>query len=409
MLPSVLVSLLAPLLAYWTPPAAPDNELSLELRHLHYVSPSGHVSFASPRSASVKAAGLQTVKQRIIRVPRPSTETRSALGRGARAWSRLDDGGWEEDEVPGPDTSSRETLLTLAKMTSNAYYANETDTGWYDLSGNWTSNMPVGYEPDGDGFRGHVFATPDNSTVVLAIKGTSTGFIGGGGPTTRKDKLNDNLLFSCCCAHVDWTWTTVCGCYRGGWKCDQDCIEEALIEDSLFYPIGTNLYNNLTYLYPDSTIWLTGHSLGGALAALLGVTFGAPTVAFEAPGEKMAAQRLHLPVPIAAEHITHVYHTADPIAMGTCNGVLSSCALGGYAMESRCHQGNAIIYDTVTNCSWAVDIRTHGIANVIDKVLGQPWPPAEEAGREVPEPKPEEDCVECFSWEFGDFPKALLR
>jgi putative lipase involved disintegration of autophagic bodies len=31
----------------------------------------------------------------------------------------------------------------------------------------------------------------------------------------------------------------------------------------------------------------------------------------------------------------HVWHTADPIAMGTCNGVLSSCALGGYAMESR--------------------------------------------------------------------------
>ena len=99
--------------------------------------------------------------------------------------------------------------------------------------------MPVGYEPDGDGFRGHVFASPDNSTVVLAIKGTSTGFIGGGGPTTRKDKINDNLLFSCCCARVDWTWTTVCGCYRGGWKCDQDCVEQALIEDSLFYPVGT--------------------------------------------------------------------------------------------------------------------------------------------------------------------------
>ena len=37
----------------------------------------------------------------------------------------------------------------------------------------------------------------------------------------KKDKFNDNLLFSCCCAHVDWTWTTVCDCWRGGWKCDQ--------------------------------------------------------------------------------------------------------------------------------------------------------------------------------------------
>jgi putative lipase involved disintegration of autophagic bodies len=89
-------------------------------------------------------------------------------------------------------------------------------------------------------------------------------------------------------------------------------------------------------MYPDSDIWVIGHSLGGALASLLGVTFGVPVVAFESPGEKMAAGRLHLPSPPSTQHVTHVYHTADPIAMGTCNGVLSSCALGGYAMESRC-------------------------------------------------------------------------
>ena len=56
-----------------------------------------------------------------------------------------------------------------------------------------------------------------------------------------------------------------------------------------------NLYNNVTYLYPDATIWLTGHSLGGSLAALLGATFGVPVVAFEAPGDKLPATRLHLP------------------------------------------------------------------------------------------------------------------
>ncbi len=88
-------------------------------------------------------------------------------------------------------------------------------------------------------------------------------------------------------------------------------------------------------MYPESNIWVIGHSLGGALASLVGVTFGAPVVAFEAPGERLAARRLHLPSPPSTQHITHVYHTADPIAMGACNGVLSSCALGGYAMESR--------------------------------------------------------------------------
>ena len=156
----------------------------------------------------------------------------------------------------------------------------------------------------------------DNSTVVISIKGTSAGWIlGAGGPTVQKDKLNDNLLFSCCCARVGITWSTVCDCFSGGYLCDQTCIENSLIEDSLFYPIGTvksstfnddsayipysqNLYNNVSYMYPEANIWFVGHSLGGALASLVGVTFGTPVVAFEAPGERRAAQRLHLPSPV---------------------------------------------------------------------------------------------------------------
>ena len=51
-------------------------------------------------------------------------------------------------------------------------------------------------------------------------------------------------------------------------------------------------------MYPEANIWLVGHSLGGSLASLLGVTFGVPAVTFEAPGEKMASQRLHLPSPV---------------------------------------------------------------------------------------------------------------
>jgi len=176
------------------------------------------------------------------------------------------------------------------------------------------------------------------------------------------------------------------------------------VVDSLFYPIGTNLYNNLTYMYPTSDIWITGHSLGGAVASLLGITFGVPVVAFESPGERLAARRLHLPSPPSTHHVTHVYHTADPIAMGTCNGILSSCALGGFAMETRCHQGKSIVYDTVSNLSWSVDIRKHGIISVIEEVLGQPWQPCEDVEREVPPATVENDCVECYSWDFGDFP-----
>jgi hypothetical protein len=67
-------------------------------------------------------------------------------------------------------------------------------------------------------------------------------------------------------------------------------------------------------------------------------------------------------------------------------------------MESRCHLGKTIVYDTVSNLSWGVDLRTHPIANMIEKILADPWPPAEELGREVPEAVPQgDDCVVSFS------------
>ncbi|KAF9041958.1 alpha/beta-hydrolase [Hymenopellis radicata] len=416
MLPTALTNLVLTLLNVLTPspPTSSQQSLRFELRHLHAVSPSSRVVFSDykPRlnhSRTLVGDGeyetaYSVATRRIYAHRPPSFNAFSDARLRSLRFGQSESLNWEEDEVLGPDVENREVLLTLAKMSNNAYLEPD-ENGWYDLGGNWSSTYPFGWEPDDDGFRGQVFATPDNKTVVLSIKGTSAGVFGGGGPTVKKDKLNDNLLFSCCCARVDWTWTTVCGCYRGGWKCDRDCLETALIEDSLFYPIGTNLYNNLTYMYPESNIWVIGHSLGGALASLVGVTFGAPVVAFEAPGERMASRRLHLPSPPSTQHITHVYHTADPIAMGACNGVLSSCALGGYAMEARCHLGKSIVYDTVSNLSWSVDIRTHPIVTVIEKVLSDPWPPSLEEGREVPKAAFEDDCVECYSWEFGDFPK----
>jgi putative lipase involved disintegration of autophagic bodies len=116
--------------------------------------------------------------------------------------------------------------------------------------------MPVGWEPDDDGFRGYVFAMEDNSTVVLTIKGTSVDSVPiiDGGPTVEKDKSNDNLLFSCCCARVSRTWSPVCDCHRGGWKCDETCVEDALIEDSLFYPLV--LYVPLPLPLPQPRLYL---------------------------------------------------------------------------------------------------------------------------------------------------------
>lgn len=116
----------------------------------------------------------------------------------------------------------------------------------------------------------------------------------------------------------------------------------------------------------------------------------------------MAAHRLHLPLPpsfpgMALPHvpITHVYHNADPIPQGTCTGIASLCAQAGYALETRCHLGKTIVYDTVSRLGWHVDVRKHPIKELVLNVLDLegPWPDGQGKDREVPMPREEADCV----------------
>jgi lipase ATG15 len=98
---------------------------------------------------------------------------------------------WEEHEILAPDTTDRSTVMELARITGNAYFR-PGDRGWYEVDGRWNSSFPFGWDPVDNGFRGNVFVSDDNSTVVLSIKGTS---LMGQGPTASRDKLNDNRLF----------------------------------------------------------------------------------------------------------------------------------------------------------------------------------------------------------------------
>src|SRR5712671_2830550 len=119
-------------------------------------------------------------------------------------------------------------------------------------------SFPFGWEDRTAGFRGHVFLSSDNNTVILAIKGTTLQ-----GATSKKDKRNDNLLFSCCCARVDisWVFSTVCDCFSGHWTCDNGCLTRSLIKDSLFYSVGvvcietSRPTHHLCSTHPSSRNW----------------------------------------------------------------------------------------------------------------------------------------------------------
>lgn len=269
--------------------------------------------------------------------------------------------------------------------------------------------------------RGHVFADNDNSTIVISFKGTCKSSPHATSrfkypitttsafpwlsdtETAPKDRLNDNLFASCCCGQGgQYFWRQVCSCQTSAYTCNSTCLDHKLKQKAQYYWAALEIYYNITSRYPGTNVWLTGHSLGGVVASLLGLTFGSPTVTFEAYPAALAASRLGLPIPpgyAAASHqrrkytgIYHFGHTADPVFMGSCNSWASSCTLAGYAFQSQCHTGQTCVYDTVGDLGWRVNINTHRILNVIDQVL-LPYETVANCTQEI-------DCVDCYEWNF---------
>lgn len=323
-----------------------------------------------------------------------------ALARQRGYVSVLSPDAWTMDEVPGPNITDKETILSLAHMASNAYVETPDRADWEDVGGPFNRSADFGWE--GDGLRGHIWADESNSTIVIGLKGTSPAVFDGDGTTTN-DKVNDNLFFSCCCAQQGpWTWHQVCDCATGTYSCNNTCVRQNLQEENRYYQAARELYANVTELYPDSNVWLTGHSLGGAVSSMLGLTYGLPVVTFQAVPEALPVSRLGLPIPPGSDPdfpqtrdytgAFHFGHTADPIYIGTCNGATASCSFGGYALETACHTGHECVYDVVADKGWRVGLGTHKIRVVIHDVL--------EKYDTVPECKFTPECRDCANWKM---------
>lgn len=307
---------------------------------------------------------------------------------------------WTIDEIKGPNATDKDTVLAFARMASNAYNSEPWKDDWDDVGGGFNYTEDFGWEADG--LRGHIFADTTNSTIVIGLKGTSPAVFDGS-DTTGNDKLNDNLFGSCCCGQGgQYLWKQVCDCMTSTYTCNNTCLVKSLREKSRYYWAVRDLYHNVTERYPQSDVWLSGHSLGGVVSSLLGLTYGLPTMTFEAFPDALAASRLGLPTPPGyrigshqSRDLTETYHfghTADPIYMGTCNAASSFCTIAGYAFQGICHTGKTCQYDTVGDLGWRVGIGTHKIKSVIKDVI--------EKYDTVPVCEADVECQDCFNWKF---------
>lgn len=403
----------APAIEPWFPaPIAtePDTH-DFSLRHIYhrgtYQDPNLHVKAdVHPRAgevlpfARVSARSRSTPIERLVDRSPARIEQHLAYARTSGGPAALEASDWTLDDVSAPDITSKDTIINMAVMAANAYVPEPYQGDWENVTDDFQDNTSFGWQ--GDGLRGYIFADDKNETIVISLKGTSPAVFDGDGTTTR-DKLNDNLFFSCCCgAGGSYFWRQVCDCYSSTYTCNATCLEKSLRRENRYYRASIDLYTNVTQLYPDSNVWLVGHSLGGAVSSLLGMTFGLPVVTFEAPGDDLAAKRLGLPRPPTGDPnkayrraytgSVHVGHTADPVFMGTCNGATATCTLGGYAMESQCHTGLQCVYDTVTDLRWRLGIGNHKIHNVIDNVIRK--------YDKVPKCVPDDECRDCFNWKY---------
>jgi hypothetical protein len=94
---------------------------------------------------------------------------------------------WITHDIHTPNITDQESVTTLAKVASNAYIRIPDTEDWYDLGHKWNESNDFGWEENG--LRGHVFANGDNSTILVAMKGTSPPFVGGS-DTSTNDKIN---------------------------------------------------------------------------------------------------------------------------------------------------------------------------------------------------------------------------
>lgn len=300
--------------------------------------------------------------------------------------------------VGNEDWHNYNNILNLANMSHVVYYDN------YE----WGHNI----SSDKDGVKAYVFSNQDETVNVVAFKGTTVDIIHSLESVGGMDKKNDNLFFSCCyykqvrnleCPSQEQSSNGIFGgkqicdiedSYR---NCSMECYKDSLNYEYNYYNIGKNIIDawKSSINFENSLVIFSGHSLGGALATMMGITYNKYVVTFESPGEKHYIDLAGLKY--TDENIKNIYHyghNADIIFTGKCKGGLSLCKLGGYTIETKCHIGNVCEYDVINKLNIRESIFTHKIKYVIDNVITQ-W------NDTLPSCEIKKECQECLKWNYS--------
>jgi hypothetical protein len=141
-LPTALQLLISPLLLLLKPNdihASP--QMGFTLRHQHAVANDRRVVFADVDPFSSFVESRYVLNTDTIHTYRPASfsafnRARSRVMKTLQSEANL----WSSALTTAPDVEDRETLLTLAKMTSNAYFRPDSSE-WYDLPSPWANHV----------------------------------------------------------------------------------------------------------------------------------------------------------------------------------------------------------------------------------------------------------------------------
>lgn len=280
-------------------------------------------------------------------------------------------------------------VKTLAMMSHNAYL-NINDTNWIDTETNKTTDIRYSDET----VHAYLFSDMTGYINIVSFKGTSLGI---SGTITYNDRFNDNLFYSCCYYKESSMFDKrICDPNDKDKKeCHRECYTNSTQYENNYFTLAKVIMKNVfdTLDSHNTFTILTGHSLGGTLATLMGLEYDLPVVTFNSPGEKNYVGLMDMKYNNSTlDKIFHYGHDADIIFTGKCYGTLSWCGIAGYIVETKCHLGKSCVYNATGELGIGESILTHPINYVLKNIIPH-WE------KQMPVCVVEE-CQECIDWNY---------